>query len=346
MEFALLSLGDHLPDPHTGVRALDQAGRHRQIVELGVLAEQVGFDAVWMGEHHFSDYILTVPQMVLAAIGERTKRVRLGTGVTLLPNQDAVRIAEDFATLDVLTGGRAELCVGVGIDPATYRRFGQDIADAKPMLEEKYGLLKRLWTEDDVSWSGRFRGPLDHVTLTPKPVQKPHPVVWYGGGSSEESVLTAARLGMPILLPGIFLPPEKFVPMAALYRKKFVEYGHDPGNMRVGTVTHAHIRDDGQDVATFWAPYFTVYSQWVCDLVGRPPPPGGFKVHPRGPLIYGTPDQAAARICQYDELLGLDFLVCAFDSAGLPPADVVRSATLFGEAVIPSVRASQKRRIT
>ena len=344
MEFALLSLGDHLPDPFSGRRELDQAARHRQIVELGVSAEEWGFDAVWLGEHHFCDYMLAVPQIVLAAIGERTKRIRLGTGVTLLPHHDAVRIAEDVATLDCLTGGRAEICVGVGIDPHCYTHFGQDIANSKAMLEEKVELVRRLWTEKDVHWQGRFRTPLNGVTLAPKPVQQgAHPSIWYGGGSSEESVERAARLGLPILLPGIFLPPERFVPFAKLYRERWRAHGHPPEQARIGTVTHAHIRDDGRDVAEFWTPYFAAYHKWVCDLTGRPAPAEGYRISPRGPLIYGTPDQAAERICQYREMLELDLLICAFDSAALPAATARRSAELFGTRVIPQVRAAAKR---
>ena len=340
MEFALLSLGDHLPDPSTGRLELTQAGRHRQIVELGVQAEECGFDAVWLGEHHFCDYILTVPQIVLAAIGERTKRIRLGTGLTLLPHHDAVRIAEDIATLDCLTAGRAEVCVGVGIDPNCYTFFGQDIRDAKEMLEEKVVLLRRLWTEDKVDWSGKYRSALNGVTLTPKPMQLGHPPIWYGGGSSMESVTRAARLGLPILLPGIFLPPEKFVPLVEVYRAKWREFGHPPEQMRVGTVTHAHIRDDGADIPAYWAPYFTAYHAWLCDFTGRERPPGGFRISPRGPLIFGSPAQAAERICQYRELLDLDLLVCVFDSAGLPASVARRSAELFGTRVIPAVRAA------
>ncbi|MGE0734257.1 MAG: LLM class flavin-dependent oxidoreductase [Alphaproteobacteria bacterium] len=343
MQFVLLSLGDHLPDPHTGRHELDQAGRHRQIVELGVSAEQWGFDAVWLGEHHFSDYILTVPQIALAAIGERTKRIRLGTGLTLLPHHDAVRIAEDIATLDCLTGGRAEVCVGVGIDPHCYDHFGQDIAESKAMLEEKVELMRRLWTEQNLNWSGKYRAPLSGVTLTPKPVQRnPHPPIWYGGGSSEESVDRAARLGLPILLPGIFLPPERFVPFAKLYREKWRAYGRPPELARVGTVTHAHIRDDGTDIQAYWAPYFDAYHGWLCRMTGREGPPDGFRISRRGPLIFGTPAEAAARIGEYREMLGLDLLICAFDSAGLPAAVAQRSAKLFGTQVIPAVRAAER----
>lgn len=344
MEFALLSLGDHLPDPATGRHEFSQAGRHRQIVELGVQAEQCGFDAVWLGEHHFCDYILTVPQIVLAAIGERTSRVRLGTGVTLLPHHDAVRIAEDIATLDCLTGGRAEVCVGVGIDPNCYSYFGQDMADAKEMLEEKVVLLQRLWSEENINWSGKYRSPLAGVTLTPKPLQVASPTIWYGGGSSTESVVRAARLGLPILLPGIFLPPEKFVPLVELYRAKWFEFGHPADRLRIGTVTHAHIRDDVADVPAFWAPYFRAYHDWLCEFTGRERPPEGFRISARGPLIYGSPEQAAERICQYREMLGLNLLVCAFDSAGLPSTVVRRSVELFGTRVIPSVRAAGLRR--
>jgi hypothetical protein len=180
MKYGILTLGDNLADPNTGTTtSVDR--RYRQIVDLAVRAEEFGFDGFYVGEHHFCDYVVSSPAVLLAFIAERTSRLRLGTGVSLLAHHDPVRIAEDYATLDVLSGGRVELVVGRGLLRRTYVDFGQDPDASREIFGEKLQLLTRLWSDRAVSWTGRHRSPLDTVTVAPRPLQRPYPPVWIAG---------------------------------------------------------------------------------------------------------------------------------------------------------------------
>ena len=209
MQIGLVTLGDWLPDPATG-RRVSEAERFRQFVDLGVLAEELGFDTFHVGEHHFSEYALSAPCPVLTAVAERTHRVRLSTAVSLLGHHDPVSVAEDYATVDVLSGGRVELIAGRGVYQQHYRQFGQTWEDSEELLAEAVDLLRRLWTSESVTWSGRLRPPLDAVTVHPRPLQQPHPPIWLSASSST-SVARAVALGCPIAIPtistGVDAPP-------------------------------------------------------------------------------------------------------------------------------------------
>jgi len=337
IKFGLLSLGDHVRDPHTGRYNQTEAERHRFIVELCVLAEKLGFHGAWLGEHHFSEYALAAPQMLLAAVAERTSALRLSTAVTLLGTQDPVRVAEDFATLDILSNGRAELCVGRGIIPDSYAHFGLDIKRGMSILDEKIGLLLRLWREDKVDWSGDFRSPLKGISLRPRPLQKPHPPLWYGGGSSEQSLALAVKHGLPLVLPGIFNPPEFFVPMARRYRQLCEERGLSASACKIAIGAHLMIRDTTAEAEKFWQPYYQGYINWSTNLILGRPRPELAKYGPRGPMIYGDAERVAERILEFHTLLGLDSILCKFDGGGLPKEAVLESVRRFGEEVMPRV---------
>ena len=352
MQVGLLSLGDHLPDPVTG-RQLTQAERHRSVVESAVLAEAAGFASVWLGEHHFCDYILSSPPVVLAAIAERTRALRLGTGVTLLANLDPIRVAEDYATLDQLSGGRLELVVGRGILARTYADFGQDIADSRAIYAEKLELLLRVWREEGVTWSGEHRSPLERATVEPRPLQRPHPPVWIGGGSSSASVDLAARLGLSLMLPSVLAPPEVFAGLVERYRERFTSA--DPeARPRVGAVSHVHVAPDSARARAEWRPYYQGYFRFVGELVSRAGAavgiPGAasdgagpfqvdFEKMLEGTAICGSPAQVVDRLCQIRERLGLDMHLAMLDLGGLPPDDLYRTIELYGKEVLPHVVA-------
>ncbi|MGB5757157.1 MAG: LLM class flavin-dependent oxidoreductase, partial [Acidimicrobiales bacterium] len=193
-----MSLGDLLPDPATGT-TVSEAQRHRSLVDQAVQAERLGFTSIHLGEHHFSDYMLSAPPVVLAAIGERTTTLRLSTAVTLAGNLDPVRVAEDYATVDVLSGGRVEIVAGRGsLFTKTYQGFGHDVETARQRYDESVNLLVRLLREEDVTWDGSFRTPLQRHTTRPRPAgQMP---VWIGAGSKESATL-AADIGGRLMLP-------------------------------------------------------------------------------------------------------------------------------------------------
>jgi alkanesulfonate monooxygenase SsuD/methylene tetrahydromethanopterin reductase-like flavin-dependent oxidoreductase (luciferase family) len=348
MREGLLVLGDHLPDPHSG-RKTSHSARHRQIVELAVRAEALGFDSVWLGEHHLCDYILSSPPVVLAAIGERTTRLRLGTGVTLLGNLDPVRAAEDYATLDVLTGGRVEVVAGRGVMRRTYHDFGQDAARSREIYDEHVELLLALWTQEDLHWKGEFRAPLSGVTVRPRPEQCPHPPLWIGGGSSNDSIDLAARLGLRLMLPSVFAPPEAFAPYVERYRERYLAAGHDPSGLSVGACSHVHVARDSQTARARWAPYHMHYIRWVMgDLLpwagvnlGRegvgPAPIPEFERLIEGPSLCGSPAEVIDRICTARDKLGLDLHLAMFDHGAIPEPALAETLELFAAEVLPHV---------
>ena len=345
MQLGLLSLGDCLPDPTTGVRP-SAAERHRAIVDEAVLAEALGFESVWLGEHHFCDYVLAAPPVVLAAIAARTERIRLGTAVTLLANLDPVRAAEDYATVDAISDGRVELVAGRGILVDTYEAFGQKPDESRERFRENVVLLRRLWSETGVSWSGRFRAPLDAVTVEPRPVQTPHPPIWIGGGSSLHSVDLAAELGLPLMLPSVLAPALHFAPLALRYRERFAAAGHDPAAARVGCCHHLHVRRDAREAREAWRPYYLNYLRFVDRVWARRE-----LVHAKAKVdldydrlvesvaICGSPAEVVDRIAGARETLGLDVHLSMFDLGGLAPGEVRRAMELFAAEVAPQLRS-------
>lgn len=347
MHVGLLTLGDHLTDPVTGTRQT-AAERHRSLVEQAVVAEAAGFTSVHLGEHHFCDYILSSPPVVLAAIAERTTTLRLSTGVTLGANLDPVRVAEDYATVDVLSNGRVEPVLGRGtFFPHTFRTFGQDPAAAKEVFAEHAELLVRLWTEENVHWEGRHHIPLHGVTTHPRPVQQPRPTMWIGAGSSLDSIDLAARLGLWLMLPTVFGTPEQFRPIVDRYLEQWDANGHDPAARRIGCCSHAWVHPDAATARREWEPRYRAYVEWVNELfrvsTGRTTanplaePDFDFDERCRTIAVCGSPAQVADRMAHVAELLHLDTYLLMFDMGGMPFADIARTIELVGSDVIPTL---------
>jgi alkanesulfonate monooxygenase SsuD/methylene tetrahydromethanopterin reductase-like flavin-dependent oxidoreductase (luciferase family) len=340
-EFGLVTLGDWLPDPRTRSR-VSQRDRFRQIVDLGVLAEELGFASFHVGEHHFSDYAVSSPPVVLAAVAEKTTRLRLSTAATLLPHLDPVRVAEDYATVDVLSNGRVELVGGRGVYQDHYRHFHGSWDDSDAMLTESVNLLRRLWTSTDVTWQGRFRSPLDHITVQPRPVQVPHPPIALSA-SSKASVDRAVALQCPIVIPtvstGRSLPAE----LAAHYRECWALAGHDPAVAGISLHVHLHVGDGSTDDARrFWAPFQQSYLSWVLsDVRGRTGElPPAFRVddNPDAQAVCGSVDDVAAELrWRLDAIGPIDRLLVQCDQGGLPPDQVSAAVTRFARDVAPFI---------
>lgn len=347
MRVGLLSLGDLLADPVTGQRRT-ASERHRNIVEQAVAAEQAGFASVHLGEHHFSGYIVSSPAVVLAAIAERTTTLRLSNGVALAANLDPVRVAEDYATLDVLSGGRADPCFGRGtFFPDVYQAFGQDEADAKERFAESVELIHRLWTETDLEWSGRFRPDLRGVTVQPRPSQQPRPFIWIGAGISRESVDLAARLGCGLMLPTVFGRWEMFRPAVERFCEQWETHGHDPADRRIGACSHAFVATDGADARRRWEPRYLHYLRSVMEFqaasskrAGRVPielPLDDFATMCSTIAICGSPAEVVDRMAAAQEILGIDTHLLMFDLGGLPDPELFEAIALTGAEVVPAV---------
>ncbi|MFP8875336.1 MAG: LLM class flavin-dependent oxidoreductase [Myxococcota bacterium] len=343
MEFGLMSLGDHLPDPHSGDFELDQAGRHRSFVEQAVFAEELGFYSVHLGEHHFSDYILASPPVVLAAIAERTRSLRLSTAVTLATHLDPLRLAEDYATLDLLSGGRLEIVMGRGGFTRAYEVFGQSLADSRAVYDESVALVKRVLEEEAVTCTPRFRPPLHEVTVQPRPFQRPHPPIWIAAGSSDASFDLAAELGLHLMVPTIFGPASHFSARVARYRDRIAAAGHAPEQARVATSVHTYVCKDSQDAKTFWRPYYANYLDWVGGVLRAqaegPEVDTDVESLIHGPAMCGSPAQVVDQLGELADELQMDLHLAMFDLGGLPEIELRRSMELFGTRVMPEFGA-------
>jgi alkanesulfonate monooxygenase SsuD/methylene tetrahydromethanopterin reductase-like flavin-dependent oxidoreductase (luciferase family) len=326
----LLILGDHLPDPRTG-RVVSEADRLRAMVEQAVVAEKSGFAGVAIGEHHFIQYIVSAPEVVLSAIAMRTSTLRLSTGVTLLAHRDPVFVAEELATLDALSDGRAELIVARGISHETDAAFGIAPDELRARFDEHLRLLLMLLEKPEVSWEGRFRGPLEGITTTPRPVQEPRPPVWIGSGSAVSADL-AAEHGLPLVLPSTLRDPLSHKPIVERYRSRI----HD-GDDRVALPSHVFVAPDAAQARVRWRPHLATYAEFANEWRGDGTGPDMDKLM-NGAAVCGDPAEVAGRLNRLAELLGLDAHLVIVDIGGLPQPEVLDVIRLFGAEVIPLLR--------
>lgn len=335
VEWGIYSLCDHLSDPVTH-GTTSQSERLRGVAKQASLAEQAGFDSFGVGEHHFSDYILPAPLLLLSYAASMTSTIRLGTSVTLLANHDPVRTAEELAVLDVLTDGRAEATFARGVSRATARAFGfSNFDEVRPRFEEHLRLVLRLLSEDEVTWSGDHRGSLDQVRLQPRPLQHPTDAIWVGGGLSEISADLAAELGLPLLLPSLFKWPVDYVGIVQRYRERSTAAGNVP---RVGFPTYLHVARTSQEARARFKPRFEKYVEFAQSTrtgFGRPM---NFDSLLEGPAVCGSPAEVAERITEINEVLGLDRQMFLVDAGGLPEDDVADVIDLMGSDVLPNLR--------
>lgn len=351
MQIGLCSLGDHRADPTTGIRT-SQAERHANILEYLSAAEPLGFDTVVAGEHHFSDFIIAVPQMFLTWVAAQTSQVRLASGVTLLPHHDAVRIAEDFATLDVLSDGRAEVWVGKGVEPCLYRQFDQEAKNASDMQTEGLELLIKLWTERDVYWQGQFRTPLEGVTLEPRPIQTPHPPIYVAAGSLE-SVELPARLGIGVVITTLAVDNDVLANMCDHYRAIWSECGHRHASM-ITILSHVHCAVTSQAAFNHLKKYQFDFQRWVfakrfgMNARDVELPPRIMELEKAtSAIVVGSPQEVTDRISHQVELSGCDRFIYQGDYGGQPWPMVMDSLRLFATEVMPQLRGdTAKQAIT
>ncbi len=337
MQTGLMTLGDLLANPLTGA-ATSEAERHRSFVDQAVLAEQVGFDAVHLGEHHFTDYMLSAPPIVLAAIAERTTDLILSTAVTLVGNLDPVRVAEDYATVDVLSGGRAEIVAGRGnLFVDTYEGFGHPVETARERYDEHVALLVELLSSENVTWDGEYRSPLRSHTTRPRPFGDRIPM-WIGAGSKDSAEL-AADLGCFLMVPSVFGTPETFKPIVEIYRARWEAVGHDPLEARVGACSHTHVGATTEGARNQWEPFYRNYWTFVGGLLAQSGrwPAFDFETLLLGPAICGSPEQVIDRIGQWESILETDRHLFMFDLGGIDRPLLSDTIELFGDQVLPHV---------
>jgi probable LLM family oxidoreductase len=320
--------------------------RMRDLLEEAELADQLGLDVFAVGEHHRPDFAVSSPAVALAAIAARTERIRLSSAVTVLSSDDPVRVFQQFAELDLISGGRAEIMAGRGSFIESFPLFGYDLDDYDELFAEKLELLLQIRDQTYVTWSGKHRPALQNAGVWPRPVQNELPV-WVAVGGTPQSVIRAGALGLPLTLAIIGGQPERFVPLVDLYRQAFEAAGHDPSDARVAINTHAFVAEtSAQANAAFATSYLAMMNR-----IGRERgwPPSGKPEYealrsPRGALAVGSPEEVAEKILFEHELFANQRYVGQMSVGAVAHRDVLSSIELFGTQVAPIVRAEIERR--
>jgi probable LLM family oxidoreductase len=340
MELGLTTFAETMPDPETGL-VLDHGTRLRQVVAEAELAEAVGLEVFGVGEHHRPDFAVSAPAIVLATIAGRTSSIRLSPAVTILSSDDPVRVFQQFATLDLLSSGRAELMVGRGSFIESFPLFGYDLADYDDLFAEKLDLLLAIRDDDSVTWSGRFRAPIENQTITPRPQQEPLPV-WVAVGGNPGSMVRAGTRGLPVALAIIGGDPERFAGLAEIHRRSLRDAGYDPAEVPLAVHAHGYVADSEEQAAEeYYESYAIAMSRLGRERGWGPMTRIQYDMMrgPTGSLVLGDPEQVATKILRWKEILGISRFMLHVSVGTLPHDKVLRSIELLGSKVAPLVNS-------
>lgn len=325
---------------------ISPAERLSNLLEAIELADQVGLDLFGVGEHHRPDYVSSAPAVILAAAAARTQSIRLSTAVTVLSSDDPVRVFQDFSTLDLISGGRAEIMAGRGSFVESFPLFGYDLHDYDELFSEKLDLLLQLRAAERVTWAGKHRAALDNAAIYPRPFQAEIPI-WIAVGGTPQSVVRAASLGLPMALAIIGGQPERFAPMVDLYREAARQTGHDPAQLPLSINSHGFIADHAQQAMDDYYPSATVVMNKIGRERGWPPTTRpqleqGATLH--GADFVGSPAEIIEKILFQHELFGHQRLLLQLGVGTIEHAKVMHAIELLGTQVAPIVREEIARR--
>jgi len=340
IEIGVITLGEFLSDPLLG-RKISAQQRLQEIVAAARLADEAGLDVFGVGEHHALDFVVSAVPVVLAALAPVTRHIRLTSAVTVLSTADPVREFENFATLDLLSGGRAEMIAGRGAFVESFPLFGYDVADYNRLFPEKLDLLLKLRASERVTWQGRFRPGLQDAPIAPRPVQDTLPI-WIGVGGTPESVVRAGTLGLPMMLGIIGGAPAQFAPLFELYHAAGREARHDPAQLKTGVTSYLHLAKTSQAAIDEFYPYHTHYFDQLGRSRGRDMRltraeyERSASLH--GAYFVGSPQQIIDKLLYQHELFGHQRFLAQIDIGGLPYALVAQTIELLATQVAPIVR--------
>jgi probable LLM family oxidoreductase len=343
VELGVYTFGDVAPDPRTGT-TISPEQRLANLLEEIELADQVGLDVFGLGEHHRPDYAISAPAVVLGAAAARTNNIRLTSAVTVLSSDDPVRVFQQYATIDLLSHGRAEVMAGRGSFIESFPLFGYDLDDYDELFAEKLDLLLQLREQVRVTWSGKHRAPLADQGVYPRPVQEQLPV-WVAVGGNPQSVVRAGAYGLPLALAIIGGEPERFAPLVTLYRRAAEQTGH--AGLPVSINSHGLVAGTSQAAADgFFATYADVMTRLGRERGWAPVTRDQFDAltGPHGALVVGSPQQVAEKILFQHEVFGHQRFLMQSSLGAAPHRDVLRSIELLGTEVAPLVRAELGRR--
>ncbi|WP_432353576.1 LLM class flavin-dependent oxidoreductase [Sporosarcina sp. A2] len=339
MEIGISTFVETTPDLETG-KLKSHAERLREVVEEIVLADRVGLDVFGVGEHHRADYAASSPAVLLAAAASQTFNIRLTSAVTVLSSADPVRVFQDFATLDGISNGRAEIMAGRGSFIESFPLFGQDLSDYNELFNEKLELLLKLRESEVVSWDGKHRPTIDRRGVYPRPVQNPLPV-WIGSGGNPESVVRAGKLGLPLVLAIIGGRPTQFAPLVQLYKRTAAAAGHDVSKLQIASHSHGFVGETTRTAAEAFFPS----TQYAMNAIGKE---RGWAPYDResydaarsleGALYVGDSEYVAKKIIKLRKEVGITRFLLHVPLGSMPHDEVMSAIRLLGAEVAPRVR--------
>lgn len=345
MEIGIYTFGDLGTDPLTG-RLISPKQRLQEVLSAAKLADEAGLDIFGLGEHHRLDYTVSSPAVVLASIASNTKQIKLTSATTVLSTIDPVRLFEDFATLDLLSDGRAEIITGRGAFVESFPLFGHELDDYDALFDENIHLLLELNKKEILSWEGQYRSSLENAMISPRPIQKELPI-WVGVGGTPESAIRAGKLGVGMALAILGGDPMRFKPLVDLYHQAGLEAGHDLEQLKTAVTGHTYISKTSQQAKDEFFPYYSNYWAYVNSQRGM----GNrmsradfdYMANPKTALFVGSPQQIIEKILHQHELYGHSRFIAQMDIGGLPYAQVARGIEMLATEVAPVVRRETSR---
>ncbi len=343
MELGVGMFGDNHYDENG--KPLSSGDRLREMIEEIKLMDEVGLDFYGIGEHHRPDYAVSVPEIILAAAATVTKKIKLGSAVTVLSSSDPVRIYQSFATIDQISSGRAEITAGRGSFIESFPVYGYELKDYNNLFEEKLDLLVKINKQNPITWKGKLRASLENQEVLPRAVNDALKI-WVAVGGTPESVVRAAKAGLPVIFAIIGGNPAQFQPLFNYYQELYQQHGHDMNKYEVGVHMHCFFGDDSTKTAN---DYYPVYSDQM-NRIGRS---RGWQTYTRsqfdygrgqnGHLLIGDANEAIDKILEMHELFGLTRFSAHMDVGGPSHASLMKSIEIYGTKIAPKVREALKK---
>ncbi|GKV56326.1 luciferase [Sporosarcina sp. NCCP-2222] len=335
MEFGLYSLGDHIPNPLTGDRVSAQQRIH-ELIEAAKLAEQAGIDVFGVGESHQTYFTTQAHTVVLGAIAQATNDIKITSSATVLSVSDPVRVYEDFATIDLISGGRAEIVAGRGSRVGAYHLLGVDLQDYEEIFEEKLELLKKINEEERVTWQGEFRPPLENAQILPQPVNGTIPI-WRAVGGPPASAIKAGYMGIPMMLTTLGGPAINFKHSVDAYREALEQSGFDPATLPIATTSLFYVADTTKEALQGMYPHI---NGGFIAIRGGGYPKQQFAQAPdtRDALMVGSTQQIIEKLLYQHELYGMQRFMAQIDFGGVPFEKIMKNIEIIGRDIIPAIK--------
>ncbi|MHA0858389.1 LLM class flavin-dependent oxidoreductase [Paenibacillus sp. CMAA1364] len=335
LEFGLYSIGDYLPNPHTGAM-ISPEQRIQELIEASKFADQAGLDVFAVGESHQAHFTTQAHTVILGAIAQATTNIKIASSATVLSTSDPVRVYEDFATIDLISNGRAEIVAGRGSRVGAYSLLGYDVHDYEELFEEKMELLLKLNNEKSVTWEGQFRAALNNATILPQPLNG-HMPIWRAVGGPPESAIKAGYAGIPMMLTTLGGPAIHFKGSVDAYRNTAAERGFDPATLPIATTSLFYTSENSQDALREYYPHINTGMQ---ALRGGGYPKQQFEQSTdyRDALMVGSPQQMIEKMLYQYELYGQQRFMAQIDFGGVPFDKIMRNIELIATEIMPVIK--------